>query len=121
MTQRLGKAYIKVDGELLETMPGAKLDPGGVTRTTVAGNNRVLGYSEKPKQSRLECQIAMGAQTSLARLGAIKDATVTFECDTGQTFVMRNAWLTDTPNATDGDGGQVPLIFEGQPAEEMGV
>lgn len=121
MTQRLGKAYIKVDAGLLETMPGAKLDPGGVTRTTVVGNNRVLGYSTKPKQARLECQIALGSNTSLEALGKIENATITFECDTGQTYTLRNAWLTDTPNVTDGDGGQVPLIFEAPPAEEMGV
>lgn len=119
MTQRFGKAFIKVDGALLESMPGASLDVGGVTRNTVLGGNAVLGFAEAPKQAVLQCQIAVGAGTSLADLRAIKSATVTFECDTGQTYVIRNAWLVNPPVATDGEGGAVPLQFEGPPAEEM--
>ena len=46
---------------------------------------------------------------------------MTFECDTGQTYVQRNAWCVNPPVATDGGGGTVPLQFEGPPAEEMGV
>lgn len=117
--QKLGKAYIKHDGKLLETNPGASIDVGGVTRTTLLGNNAVLGFSEQPKQAVVSCVIALGAQTSLSELRAIKDATITFECDTGQTFVVRNAWLVNPPVATDGDGGAIPLQFEGPEAEEM--
>ena len=121
MTMRLGKAYIKADGDLLETLPGAKMDIGGVTRSVVKGNNKILGYSEQPKESMIECEIAVGPQTSLARLAALADVTITFEADTGQTWVSKNAFLTEPPVATDGEGGKVPLKFAGQPAEEMGV
>lgn len=119
--QRLGKAYIKHDGKLLETNAGASIDIGGSVRATITGNNSVLGYSEQPKAAVLNCVISIGTQTSLAALRAIKDATITFECDTGQTYVMRSAWLVNPPVATDGAGGEVPLQFEGPAAEEMGV
>jgi hypothetical protein len=121
MTQRLGRAYIKVDGDMLESMPGAKVDVGGVSRSVVLGNNKVLGFAEKPKEAMVECEVAVGPATSLLKLAAIADATITFECDTGQTYVIKNAFLTEPPVATDGDGGKVPLKFAGDPAEEMGV
>lgn len=117
--QRLGKAYIKVDGELLETMPGAKIDIGGFQRPSVDGSHTILGYAETIKPSRLECEIAIGASTSLAKFRDITDATVTFECDTGQVYIMRNAWVSETLTATEGEGGKVPLVFMGPPAEEM--
>lgn len=121
MTQRLGIAYIKIDGALLESMPGASIDLGGVMRTPVIGGNAVLGHSETPKEAVVECQIAVGRGTSLAQLQKITAATITFEADTGQTWIVREAVLAEPPKATAGDGGQVPLKFFGPPAEEMGV
>jgi hypothetical protein len=117
--QKLGKAYIKVDGALLETMPGAKLDLGGVLREPVMGNNNVLGYAEKPKESRLECEIAVASGTNLEKLRLATSATITFEADTGQLWSISNAWLTEPPVITDGEGGRVPLKFAGPPANEI--
>ncbi|MDP1655714.1 MAG: phage tail tube protein [Hylemonella sp.] len=116
---RLGKAFIKFNGELLETLPGASIDIGGVERKVIKGNNSIHGYSEEPKESMIECEVSVGPSTSLTKLGAITGATITFEADTGQTWVVRNAFNTVTPKATDGDGGKVPVKFAGDPAEEM--
>ena len=117
--KRLGKAFIKVDGELLETMPGAKLNLGGPERSPVVGNNTVHGFSESIKESSLECEISVGATTSLDKFRKTENATITFEADTGQTYVIREAWCVSPPEVTDGEGGKVPLKFNGPPAEEM--
>lgn len=117
--KRLGKAYIKIDGDLLETNSGAKIDLGGTVRTSVVGNNSVHGFSESIKESSLECEISVGPETSLDALRNIEDATITFEADTGQTWIIRNAWLTEPPAVGDGEGGKVALKFAGPPAEEM--
>ena len=119
MSQRLGKAFIKWDGKLLESMPDAKLSLGGVERMPVIGANAVHGFSEKIKESTLECTISVSAETRLAELAAIQDATVTFEADTGQTYIMRNAFLTEPPTVTAGEGGKVELKFAAPRAEEM--
>jgi hypothetical protein len=119
--QRFGMAYISVDGSQLATMPGAKLDIGGVERTTVTGDNQVLGFTRAPKPAVLECEISIGVGTSLTKLAQITGATVTFECDTGQTYVMREAFVTKTLALTAGDSGKVALEMAGMPAEEMGV
>lgn len=115
------RAYIKTDSALLATMPGAKLDMGGVERAPVVGGNAMLGYSETIKPGMLTCEIALQQGVSLAVLQKIKAATITYEADTGQTYVIRNAYCAKTLTVTAGEGGKVALEFVGDPAEEMGV
>ena len=115
------RAYIKQGAALLATMPGAKLDLGGVERSAVMGSSGVLGYSEVIKPSMLTCEIALGQGTSLAELQKLTDVTVTYEADTGQTYVINHAFLTKPLTVTAGDGGKVTLEFSGAPAVEMGV
>ncbi len=117
--KKLGKAVIKVDGKVLESKPGAKLDIGGDERTTVVGANDVQGFFETPKQGKLECEISVGKETKLAEMRGWDDVTISFECDTGQQYVGQGWWLTNTPEMTASEGGSVPLTFEGSPAEEM--
>lgn len=118
MAKILGRATVKMDGAVLMSHPGASLQLGGITRTTRTGNS-VHGYSEQVQPSRLECRVSLTAQTDMAALRAAADVTLTFECDTGQTYVVGRAWLTEPPTITDGNDSNVGLIFEGDPAEEM--
>jgi len=113
-----GIATIKLDGDVLESMPGASLDIGGFTRTPVSGDH-VHGYHETPKPALLECEVKMKAETSLADLAAVVQATISFECDTGQSYVIRNAWIIDPPAVKSGDNGSVSLKFAGPPADEV--
>ena len=115
--KRLGKAKIKFGGVLLETMPGATLDLGGVTRTSQTGANAVLGFTETPKASRMECSVSLRAGISAQDLHR-DDVTYTFEGDTGQVWSVRNAWSVDPPVVNSGEG-TVRLVFEGLAAEEV--
>lgn len=117
MSQRLGKAYIKVNGKILESMPGAKLDLGGVERTPVTGANSVHGFAEKIRPSMIECEISVGKDTDLLQHAKWAAETATFECDTGQTFVIKNAFSAEPPVLTAEDGGKVPVKFYGDPAD----
>lgn len=119
MSKRLlGKALIKANGGVLATLPGAKLDPGGKVRTTVVGANGVLGFTESYRQSKLECEIGFGVGTSLKEIIDWDDITSSFECDTGQTYVISHGWCTEPPVITDNEG-KAPVVIEGPPAEEM--
>lgn len=115
----IGRAFITVAGNRVRSEPGATCDIGGVTRTTIVGDNGIDGFAETPKQSVVECSISVGAGESVAQYREISDTTITFECDTGQTYVIRNAWLTEPPVITGQEGGKVSLKFEGPPAEEQ--
>lgn len=114
----MGKALIKVDGKVLDTLPGASLDIGGETRETVTGANKVLGFKSSPRPSKLECEIAIKNRTSAAEIARWTDVTVTFEADTGQAFVIPGGWVTEPPQITENEG-KAKITIEGPPAEEM--
>lgn len=118
MSRVMGKAQIKVNSQLLESHPGASLDIGGPVRTTVVGANSIHGFTEALQPSKLECEISVKSGTSLAAIRGWDDVTVTFEADTGQTYVISNGWSTNPPTVTDNDG-KAKLVIEGPPAEEM--
>lgn len=116
--KRLGKAVIKIDGVTLETMPGATLDPGGISRETQVGANAVLGPTEKPKQSRLECTVSIRAGISTSQLQKSM-VSVLFAGDTGQVWSIGTAWCMEPP-VIDSGNGTARVIYEGDPAEEVG-
>lgn len=47
------------------------------------------------------------------------DGTVTFEADTGQTWVLRNAWTEKPAEITAQEGGKVPFRFVGMTCKKM--
>lgn len=114
----MGKALIKANGRVLDTLPGASLDIGGVTRETVTGDNRVIGQKSTPRPSKIEFEIAVTRQTRLADIARWEDVVVTVEADTGQTWVVPSAWTTEPPTTTTSDG-KAKVVMEGLPAEEM--
>lgn len=113
-----GRATIKADGDELETFKGATIDPGGVTRTSQNGSRRTLGYTEETRNSKVECEFAVRAGTSIAQIQNMVDATITFRCDTGQTYVISGGWCTGEVTLTEGEG-KAKAVFEGPAAEEM--
>lgn len=118
MSQRLGRAFIKVNGGLLESLPGASIDIGGVKRNVVKGNS-VHGFAEEAMESMVECELSIDKNSRPHDWAKWADVSITFECDTGQVFVVRNAFLTETPKLTAGEGGKVPLKFAGPPADPV--
>lgn len=105
MAKIFGRAFIRVNGMTLAGMPGSsKLDPGGVERSPVVGEAGFLGYTEKPVHAEIECDIAIDANTDIDALNKTVDASVTFECDSGQVYVMRNASLAMPVKPQSGDG-----------------
>lgn len=114
----LGRAFIRVNGRTIASLPGtAKLNPGGVERTPVMGDAGFLGYTEKPVHSEIECEIAVGNDTDLAALQNMVDGTVTFEGDTGQTWIQRKS-ANAMPIAVASGDGKASVKFIGAPAEQ---
>lgn len=118
MSKVLGKVTVKVNGGILLTEAAATLDVGGVTRKVVKGAE-VHGFAEEAMEASVECVMTVTPATSLQELAEIDDASVTFEADTGQIYILNHAWLENPPKATGGDGGKVPLKFVATTCEEM--
>ncbi len=118
MPQFLGRATIRANGQVIETAKGASLDLGGTKRNPVIPG-RVVGWAEETVAAMVECETSLRAGMSMEALRNLAGVTVIFECDTGQRYVINDAFLTDTPTMKDGEGGNVTLKFAGPAAEEV--
>lgn len=121
MTMLHGRAFIKVDGDMLRTAAGPKLKLGGVKRTPVVGDDGLVRFIETTEAAELEADVFLTAGMSLQALRNMKGATITYEADTGQVYVVRNAFTTDVLQVAAGNEGKVALKMAGDPAQEMGV
>lgn len=118
MAQVLGRATIRVDGQAYQTKPGASVQLGGTMRTPVSthfGTN----FAEQHSPAVVTLTIDLVRGLSLQALRDATDVVIQFEADTGQTYVVREAFLSNEPTVTDGEGGAIELQFTGQPAEEV--
>lgn len=114
--QLTGKATIRVDGDVIETENGATLNPGGVNRSPEAHGGRTY-YSEEEVAPQLECNVLHGKDTDIVYLSSITGATVIFEADTGQRFIMRQAFTTE-PVALDASNGRSALKMSGEKIDQ---
>lgn len=112
-----GIARIKVDGALIESMPGAEIDLGGVEREARTGH-RVYGFTEKIMPGSLTCTIVHKASTPLEALRTLTEGLILFETDTGITWKMSNAFCSKTVKVKD-ESGEVTLEFQGDAAKEQ--
>jgi hypothetical protein len=118
MPQFLGRAIIRANGQVIDTAKGASLDLGGTKRNPVI-SGRILGWAEETVPAMLECETSLRAGMSIETFRNMAGVTVIFECDTGQRYVINDAFLTDAPTMKDGEGGNVMLKFAGPGAEEV--
>ncbi|CAH6138293.1 phage tail tube protein [Citrobacter koseri] len=105
--QRQGVAFIRVNGRELESLEGASFTPSGTTREEVTGS-RVYGWKGKPRAAKVECKIPGGGDIGLDEVIEWTDITVEFEADTGETWMLANAWQADEPK---NDGGEISITF----------
>ncbi len=116
--QRLGKAFISIDGTLYETMTGATLENiTGVTREEVSGAS-VFGYAEKAVAPKITCKFAHSSGMSLTLLANVTNSTVQFACDDGPVYGLNSAWSNAVKLTASSDGG-VECEFYGKTCTEL--
>ena len=117
--KKTGRAFIKHDGKLLPSRDGAVLKFGSLSRKPVVGADSVHGFVEKVQAPSVECTLTHGDDLSLQELHDIVDATITFECDSGPVYVLRNAWID--PEGLDLTVGEAEAkcVFHAKTAEEL--
>ncbi|WP_241085733.1 phage tail tube protein [Candidatus Vondammii sp. HM_W22] len=111
MAQITGKATIYVDGEQLQMENGAKANPGGISRQFERHGGRTYGREEEVVPS-VEGNVLHTKDVDVLTLSAIEDATIIFECDTGQKYVMRNG-AVENPVEIDAGSGKSAIKFVG--------
>ncbi|MAZ33383.1 MAG: phage tail protein [Thalassospira sp.] len=112
-----GVATIKVDGQEFPTERGATLDPGGVNRTTKMAGRRVY-WVEEPIPPTLQAIVMHTEDIDIIEIGRIRDATVLFECDNGQDYMLTGAFTTESGQLNSGEG-QVRLNMAARTCERV--
>lgn len=114
----VGQVRVKIDGDLLDTDGKSTLELGGPKRESVIGDYQAGSFRESTEPSKVEVNLLMKASLSLGALRLIDNATVTMETDVGQTFIVRNAYVSDVISFATGDG-TAKVVFMGPPAEQV--
>lgn len=116
--QVLGIIDVLWNGRNIPVEKGGKFRPGGI-------KNAAVHYGRKTGRAQDYEGFRAEVVTNLERGQRLKDLMITEEgelqviCDTGQTYVCRDAFRVDNTEATGGEGGKITLVFEGSEAEEI--
>lgn len=111
-----GRAYITVRGQRLRTEPGSTLKTGGLAREGVAADTGVAGYTEAVAIPEISATLLHAADVKLGDFQAMTSETISFDTDTGKSFVLTEAWCK---GALEISAGKVQLTFQGIKCEEV--
>lgn len=111
MSKRItGRATIYLDGATIPTENGAKLNPGGESRKPERhGGRTYYGTEEVPPD--IQCNVLHTADIDIIKLSATEGATVMFEADTGQKYLLRGATAQDPVDVDAGSGKSALKLF----------
>lgn len=118
MAQVLGIIDIVWKGRNIPVEKGAKLKLGGIANKGVVYGRKV-GRAQEFMASEIEAVTALERGQRVSELYTKEEGELQVVCDTGQTYVFPDAFLTDLRELTGGEGGKVPLKWMGGDFEEV--
>jgi hypothetical protein len=111
-----GQTRIKVNGQVFDTEGKSSLVVGGIMRENVEADFVAGKFTEKTIPSKCSFSILVAARVSLTEIQGWEDVTVTFEADTGQTYVINHGFTSNEVSASE---GKAQVEISGPPAEEL--
>jgi hypothetical protein len=118
MAQTLGIVEIIWRGTKLSPEKGAKVRLGGLKNTAIV-YGRKIGRHQEMETSMVTAVVPYERGMRLLPLWADGEGQLQVLCDTGQTLVFNDAFLTNRPEATSGEGGKVEVTWEASPGDEI--
>ncbi len=104
-TNRLaGIAYLSVDGQSYMLAGDLSYGVSTVKRETLAGQDRVHGYSEMPVAGFVSGTLRDGGSLTVADFNAMSNVTVTLELANGKTIIGRNMWTVEAQEVKTQEG-----------------
>jgi Phage tail tube protein len=110
MAQVLGIVDVVWNGRNIPVEKGAKLKLGGIRNKAVVYGRKV-GRAQEFMQSEVSATTVLERGQNFTRLYGIGEAELQVLCDTGQTFVFKDAFLTGDRELTGDEGGKVTLTW----------
>ena len=119
MAQVLGVVQIFWRGEEIPVETGATYKPAGMSQKPVTYGRRV-SHANAFMGGVCTATTNLEQGQSLGELLARGTGELQVLCDTGQTFVHPDAFLSgDIPTVTGGEGGKIPLTWSFAEGEEV--
>ncbi len=119
MAQTLGIIDVVWKGTKYPADDGTgSFDMGGLQNASVVAGRQVH-RAQKMTAAKAEITTPLMAGMSLTDVFDRTSGELQVNCDTGQQFIINDAFLVVTPNATAGGGGKVKLSWEGSEALEI--
>lgn len=118
MTQVLGIIDIVWRGQNIPIEKGAKFKPGGLINNPVVYGRRV-GRAQEFVGSEVEAVTTVERGQKFKERYGVGEGELQVQCDTGQIYVISDAFLIEQREMTGGEGGKVPLKWSGGEPEEI--
>ncbi len=118
MTQYLGIVDIAWRGQRIPVEKGAKLKMGGAQNNAVIFGRQV-GRAQEWVASDVTASTHLARGQRFKGLDAGGEGELQVICDTGQTYVIADAFLTERPEMTSGEGGKIEMKWMGGEPEEL--
>ena len=119
MAQTLGIIDIVWRGRRLAVERGASLKLGGVKNNAVITGRQVHRAGEMEASEITATIPLMRGQRILDVYGDGREGELQCICDTGQTYVFADAFLSNRPEMTGGEGGKIELTWMAGEGEEL--
>lgn len=116
-TRFTGIVTIRLNGRSQRSAPGATLDPGGFSRKVVFGDGQFAGTKWTPKEAMVTATFEHCSDTDVDFINNLEDGSLSFECDSGVAYLIRNAFSQEPPKLTGGDSSGLACSFGGQAAK----
>lgn len=116
--QNLGIVDVVWQGRDIPVEKGAKFTPGGIKNASVTYGRKV-GRAQEYMGFKASATTNLERGQRLGNLLTPGEGELQVVCDTGQTFVCRDAFLVEAQEVTGGEGGKIELSWEGSAAEEV--
>lgn len=118
MAQVLGIIDIVWLGRNVPVEKGAKLKLGGLKNNPVT-YGRTVGRAQEYMGSEITATTHLARGQSWRELYGPEEGELQVKCDTGQTYTFPDAFLTDPPEMTGGEGGKIELKWQAGDWEEV--
>lgn len=104
MPKLSGRVFVKADGQSLPSKEGASLTyaPGNIQRASATSDRGVEGFVESIVAPTVEAEFVDSAAFDIESLFNKVDFTLTFQVDSGKSFVLRQAFATGAPSFSGG-------------------
>lgn len=113
--QVTGKVKIKIDGSVLKSENEATLDPGGTPREAASHGGKTY-FTESDSPPSLKFKILLTKDVDVTDIGKWVGKTATFIADTGQRYLLRNAF---TVNVIEHGSTSADVEMSGDRAEKV--